>query len=93
MTFSSRARRLALLSPLAAAAAVAQPAYRSALEGYQPFAEQQTAPWRQSNDTVGRIGGWKAYARDAQEAPAPARAASAAVPVPAPPPAGHGKHH
>jgi hypothetical protein len=66
------------------------PAWRSAFEGYQPFAEAPVAPWRESNDTVGRIGGWRAYARESQ-APAasePARAAPAVKPAsPLAPPA------
>ncbi len=45
----------------------APPAWRSAFDGYQPYAEAPLAPWRESNDTVGRIGGWRAYAREAQE--------------------------
>lgn len=41
--------------------------YRSAFEGYRPFDDQKVAPWKESNDTVGRIGGWRAYAKEAQE--------------------------
>ncbi len=58
--------------------------------------------WREANDAVARIGGWRAYAREAQQ-PELARppAPTAAVPSPAaaapPPPrpsghAGHGHH-
>jgi hypothetical protein len=75
---------LAQTAPPAAAA----PGYRSALEGYRPFADQEVAPWKESNDNVGRIGGWRAYAREAQGAasgPRPARA-------PATPASGH-RHH
>ena len=71
------------------------PAFRSALEGYQPYAEQPVAPWRESNDTVGRIGGWRAYAREAQQgASAPAAAASSPRPQApeAAPRSGHGHH-
>lgn len=61
------------------------PTYRSALDGYQPFADEKLAPWKESNDNVGRIGGWRVYAKEASEggaAPsaAPAGAASAAKP-------------
>ena len=38
--------------------------YRSALENYQPYSAQQVQPWRESNDNVGRIGGWRAYAKE-----------------------------
>ena len=43
--------------------------YRSAFTGYQPFDEQKIMPWRDANDTVGRIGGWRAYAREAHRMP------------------------
>jgi hypothetical protein len=57
--------------------------YRSAFEGYRTFTEQPVAPWRESNNVVGRIGGWMSYAREGQGGPvagsadAPAAAASA----------------
>ncbi|HYF19728.1 MAG TPA: hypothetical protein VEA40_17810 [Ramlibacter sp.] len=60
--------------------------FTSALDGYRRHAEQEVAPWKASNDTVGRIGGWKAYAREAA-APAPQRPASA------PAPQGGHRHH
>ena len=51
--------------------------YRSALEGHRGFDDQPVRPWRESNDLVGRIGGWQAYARESQGIAAPAPAASA----------------
>ncbi len=59
--------------------------YRSALDGYQPFTDEKLVPWKESNDNVGRIGGWRVYAKEASDsnvAPstAPAGAASAARP-------------
>jgi hypothetical protein len=36
---------------------VSAPPYRSAYEGYRPYAEEPAAPWREVNDTVGRVGG------------------------------------
>jgi hypothetical protein len=56
--------------------------HRSALAGYRPSGAASAVPWRQANDTVTRIGGWRAYAR---EAPAPDAPASAPV-APASPP-------
>jgi hypothetical protein len=57
------------------------PSYRSAFEGYQPFAGQDVAPWKESNETVRKAGGWRAYAREAQEGAArPAAPASSLVP-------------
>jgi hypothetical protein len=44
--------------------------YRSAFDGYQPFTQEKILPWRQANDTVGRIGGWRAYAKEAHDAAA-----------------------
>ncbi len=43
--------------------------YRSALEGYQPYSEDKMLPWKEANDTVGKIGGWRAYAKEAAEGP------------------------
>ena len=68
------------------------PAYSSAFEGYQPYTEQPVAPWRAANDNVGRIGGWRAYAREAQQGAAPAAPAAAAS-SPRPAPAGGHQHH
>ena len=39
-------------------------AYVSPFAGYRPFAHDGPATWRGVNDEVGRIGGWKAYARE-----------------------------
>jgi hypothetical protein len=82
---------------LAAGPVAAQPSgtvtapttWRSAFDGYQPYAEAPLASWRESNDTVGRIGGWRAYAREAQEdaraAPqGPPAQAAPGLPAPAP---------
>ena len=73
--------------------------YRSALADYQPYQAQPVRPWRETNDEVSRIGGWRAYAREAaggaalQAQPAGA-AAPASVSTPAPQPADpHAGHH
>ncbi len=42
--------------------------YRSPFVGYRPFVSGPVGPWRDMNDEVARIGGWKAYAREAYEA-------------------------
>jgi hypothetical protein len=44
-------------SPLDPKAKVPAAEYRSALEGYRPFTEQDLADWRRSNDQVGAAGG------------------------------------
>lgn len=53
-------------APLDAKAAVPPVVYRSAFEGYRPLADQAVTPWKAANDTVKEIGGWQAYAREAQ---------------------------
>ncbi len=42
--------------------------YSSPFAGYRPFAAGAVGPWKDVNDEVARIGGWKAYAREAYEA-------------------------
>ena len=70
----------------AAAAAAVRAPYRSVFTDYRGMSEQPLAPWRASNDTVGTIGGWRAYARESQGQPA-------APPKPAPRSGGHAGHH
>jgi hypothetical protein len=91
-----------LAAPAAASTASAPaptPRYRSAFEGHARTDDPKAVPWRQANDLVGRIGGWKAYAREAQASPAagtPASPGAAPGPVTGPSaPAGnsHGQHH
>ncbi len=83
------AHGLALTLAVACCPAAAQPSAApaptpSVFDSYQPFADEKPAPWKESNDTVGRIGGWRAYAREAAgTAPAP----SPTAPAPARPPA------
>jgi hypothetical protein len=47
------------------------PAFRSALEGYQRHSDEKMLDWKQTNDNVGQIGGWRAYARQASGSDAP----------------------
>lgn len=61
--------------------------YRSALDDYRPFNDEKIQPWKESNETVGRIGGWKAYAQEAQGT-SPDKPLQPAV---ADPHAGHGE--
>lgn len=73
--------------PMDAASAVPTLAYESSFAGYRAFAEQEVTSWRETNDTAGRIGGWRAYAREARqpEAAADGPAAGAAIkPAPVP---------
>ena len=41
--------------------------YRSAMEGYQPYTDEKIIDWKQANDSTGRIGGWREYAKEAQQ--------------------------
>jgi len=38
--------------------------YSSAIGGYQAYTDQPVQSWQQANDKVGRIGGWRAYAKE-----------------------------
>lgn len=50
-------------------AAVPPTAYRSAFEGYRPFADAQVQDWRKANEQAGALGGHKGHVAP----PAPAR--------------------
>ncbi|HVK33399.1 MAG TPA: hypothetical protein VM845_12975 [Burkholderiaceae bacterium] len=64
--------------PADAAAATPALQHRSALAATRRVsAEAAPLAWREANERVERIGGWRAYAREAQ---APAAAASAPAP-------------
>ena len=103
MSSPLRTAALAVLTaaPVLAAAqsgttpATPQALYRSAFEGYRAFADEPVRPWRETNDTVGRIGGWKAYARELQapDARPAAATAGASAPTPASAGGGHSTHH
>ena len=87
--------------PSDAMAVVPAATYSSPLARYRPAGETKLGSWHEANETVTRIGGWRAYAREASQ-PEPAarldasRPASAAAPSPAPaasgPMPGHGPH-
>lgn len=82
--------------PLDPGAGVPAVAYESAFSRDRRTVDDKAIPWREANDTAARIGGWRAYARDAQQ-PDPAASAPAATPAqPAtkamPMPQGHGGH-
>ena len=57
--------------PLDAGAPVLPAVHDSPFALYRAFAAEEVAPWRGVNDMVGRIGGWKVYAREAYEATKP----------------------
>lgn len=39
--------------------------YQSLLLGYQSYVDPQVQAWRAANALVGRVGGWRAYAKEA----------------------------
>lgn len=51
-------------APKAAAPAPLQLQYFSVFTNYQYFREQPLLSWQETNDNVGKIGGWRFYARD-----------------------------
>lgn len=78
--------------------------YESAFAQFRRIGDDKPVAWRDANDAVARIGGWRVYAREAQQpdpaaaprpAATPARAPST-LPAPAPkpmPPAHSGQKH
>ena len=70
--------------PLDAKASVPALSYRSSFARYRAISDDKPLSWREANDAVARIGGWRVYAREAQEPEDSQR------PMPTPP--GHGGH-
>jgi hypothetical protein len=76
--------------------------FDSVLSQYKPMTDQKLGSWRDANDTVTRIGGWRAYLKQSQtpdatrpvpaapSVPAPSPAPSQLAPKAADPHAGHG---
>jgi hypothetical protein len=89
VTSTSATRAPAVRDPLDPRAAVPPLHHRSALAAYRAVQDSKPTAWREANDTTARVGGWRAYARQAQAsdgASLPAMPAAAT-------PAGHGPHH
>ncbi len=92
--------------PLDPKAGVPATRYESSLGQVRRIGDDKPAAWRDANEAVARIGGWRAYAREAQQPdPAPSTTAtptptatpaqapaSAAADTTKPAPAGHGGH-
>ena len=77
---SSVYAQTAINTNTASAGAPAVPsAFSSVFDSYQPYTEEKTGNWKQANDNTARIGGWRAYAKEAAEP------ASATLPTPATP--------
>lgn len=93
----------AATDPANAKAGVQPLTYVSVFGTYRVFADEPITSWRDANDLTGRIGGWRAYAREAREPEVPATQPGPPMPPkvpPAPmsqpgaatPPQGHGHH-
>jgi hypothetical protein len=70
---SARITRLVFFAVLSANTmnALAEPIklkYASVFEQYRPHDDPAVKSWREANDTVNRIGGWRTYLRQVQEA-------------------------
>lgn len=70
--------------PLDPRASVPTLTYESSFKTYRRLGEETPVSWRGANATVTHIGGWRAYAREAQQTE-PAPAAKPASPMPAAP--------
>jgi hypothetical protein len=70
--------------PLDPKASVPTIAYESSFSRYRRLGDEKAVSWREANDTVARIGGWRVYTREAQQP----EAAPAAKPPQAAMPAG-----
>ncbi|HET7865585.1 MAG TPA: hypothetical protein VFL86_14375 [Burkholderiaceae bacterium] len=76
--------------PLDPRAAVPALTHASPLARYKPAGDAALVPWKEANDTTARIGGWRAYAREAHP-PEPA-SPPASAPAASQPQHGHGTH-
>jgi hypothetical protein len=83
----SRPSAMSARDPLDAAQPVPAIQHRSAIATHRRHAEQALVPWREANDTVARIGGWRTYAREVSPGDVPSNAPG--TPQAAP---GHGPH-
>ena len=54
-------------SPPPDAAPASTLTYRSAFEGYKPYTDDKLLNWKEVNDTTGRVGGWRVYAKEARQ--------------------------
>jgi hypothetical protein len=75
-------------APVATTPVAAPAPFRSAFDGYQSYTDEKIINWKEANDRVGRTGGWREYAKEAQ---LPAGDGTPATNTPADPHAGHGK--
>jgi hypothetical protein len=41
--------------------------FKSTFDQYKPYTDEKVSSWKGANDEVGRIGGWRAYLKEANE--------------------------
>lgn len=68
--------------PMDPKAAVPPLRHESALRGYRGSSDDPAVPWKEANDTVTGIGGWRAYAREVHQGGSSATPAQAPVQAP-----------
>ncbi len=59
--------------------------FESVLSRYKPMSDQKLSTWREANDTVTRIGGWRTYLKESQTPDAVAPATPNSRPEPTTP--------
>ncbi len=69
--------------PLDPKAQVPSVRYESSFAQFRRIGDDTPLAWREANDAVARIGGWRVYAREAQQ-PDPTSADRPSAPAPAP---------
>jgi hypothetical protein len=95
-TVSSASATMASAAPGDLAAAMPLQ-FESVLSRYKAMTDQKLGSWREANDTVTRIGGWRTYLKESQ-APdvvtptAPSAGSAPATPQPPPAPNPHAGH-
>ena len=67
--------------------------YRSAWSSYRPYAEEKVISWKDANDEVRRIGGWRTYQRESQGQPSGNAGAAKDFVKPTPSEAGPAQSH
>jgi hypothetical protein len=68
--------------PSAAAKPSVDLRYRSTFERYQRYVASPVQSWPQANDTVQRVGGWRAYAKELAPTPSAVPSATSTPPPP-----------
>lgn len=66
--FAQGMSAMATPAPMAATPAATSLQFNSTFSGYRVYTDQPVGSWREANDNVGRIGGWRAYAKEAAQA-------------------------